>query len=149
MEQRVDNHIKLKEIANNFVNRVVLGGVARKSALVVALFGELGTGKTTFTQYVAEVLGIKERVLSPTFILERIYKLDGIKNFDNFIHIDAYRLDNAEDLDPLGWADILKNPKNIIFIEWADKVENILPKDVIKIRLKHEGGDNRYITIDF
>jgi len=105
----------------------------KKDAFVVGLYGELGSGKTTFVQGAASALGIKENVLSPTFVIERIYKLKNNKNFDHLIHIDLYRIDNKKEILNLGWAEILSNPKNLVFVEWAEKVKKILPKHTLEV----------------
>ena len=119
-----------------------------KRAKVIGLVGELGAGKTTFTQFFAQALGIKENISSPTFVIEKIYKIKSKREFTHLIHIDAYRLNTSEELVHLGWKDILENPKNIILIEWADKVEKILPEGYVKINIEHSGGDKREIFIE-
>ena len=83
---------------------------------------------------------------SPTFVIEKIYKLDN-KNFDHLIHIDAYRLASGEELLHLGWEEIAKNSKNIIFIEWPERVSEILPKDIEKILFTFVGDNIREIEI--
>ncbi len=103
-------------------------------ATVVGLYGNLGAGKTTFTQAVAKQLGIKETVSSPTFVIEKIYTVLHTA-FTHFIHIDAYRLESADELLHLGWEEITSNPKNLIFIEWPEKVASILPSDMMKVQL--------------
>ena len=79
-----------------------------KEATVVGLYGNLGAGKTTFTQEVARLMGIKEKVISPTFIIERIYKINKKSPFERLIHIDAYRLENPKELKAIGFQEILK-----------------------------------------
>src|SRR3954468_23516340 len=98
-------------------------------ATVVGLHGDLGSGKTTFTQSVAKQLGVTDTVTSPTFVIEKIYKLSH-EYFTHLIHIDAYRLESSTELLNLGWHDIELNPKHLILIEWPEKVEDILPKDM-------------------
>jgi len=117
-----------------------------KKAQIVALYGDLGSGKTSFVQGAARAFGIPERVLSPTFIIERVYKISTDK-FTHFIHIDCYRLKNSEELKKLGWDNIAGNPKNIIFVEWAEIVENILPEDVVKIYFEFVDENERKIEI--
>lgn len=113
-------------------------------ATIVGLSGDLGAGKTAFTQVVARILGIKEIVTSPTFIIEKIYKLDeGL--FEHLIHIDAYRLESGDELLHLGWKEISSNSKNLIFIEWPEKVANILPDDAKYIEFKFVDETTREI----
>src|SRR3990167_7430162 len=104
-------------------------------AIIVGLYGDLGAGKTAFTKAVAKELGIKETVSSPTFVLERIYKLPKkfAKNFTHLIHIDAYRFEDEKELLHLGWAEIIADPHNLIFIEWPEQVKGIMPKGHIQI----------------
>ncbi len=115
-------------------------------ATIVGLYGNLGAGKTTFTQCVAEILGITETVTSPTFIIEKIYKLDHMR-FSHLIHIDAYRLDSSNELLNLGWKEISENPKNLIFIEWPERVGEILPADMLKIDFKFVDESTREIQM--
>jgi len=118
----------------------------KDGATVVGLYGDLGSGKTAFTQAAAKCLGVKEAVTSPTFVIEKIYKLDH-KNFEHLIHIDAYRLGSGDELLHLGWEEIAKNPKNIIFIEWPERVSEILPEDIKKIYFTFVDASSRKIEI--
>ncbi len=118
----------------------------RKRALVLGLCGDLGSGKTTFTQQIAKFLGVKEKVTSPTFVLMKTYKLLST-NYKLLVHIDAYRLKNPRELVKLGWRELIKNPKNLIVVEWADKIKKIMPKDTIFICFSHLGGNKRGIEI--
>ena len=120
----------------------------RNNAVVVALEGQLGSGKTTFAKSFAEALGINEVVVSPTFILERIYDLpESSLPFKLFVHIDAYRLDGEKELKKIGWDDLAANPENIIIIEWADRVKKKIPRNAIWIFFEHIDGDVRRVTI--
>lgn len=87
--------------------------------------GDLGAGKTTFVQGLAEGLGIKERILSPTFILMREY--------GNLYHVDLYRLEEGidEEVRNLGLTDIWGKKDNIVIIEWAEKITDLLPENTI------------------
>ena len=131
-----------EKIAREFVEKEFAENKDR--ALVVGLYGDLGSGKTAFTQAVAKCLGVKENVTSPTFVIEKIYKLNN-KNFDHLIHIDAYRLASSDELIHLGWEEIAKNPKNIIFIEWPERVSEILPEDIKKIYFNFIAENTREI----
>ena len=110
--------------------------------LVIALTGNLGSGKTTFVQGFAKELGIKQRIISPTFILMRKYG-------ENFYHIDLYRLeeDIENEVRNLGVEDIWKDPKNVVIIEWAEKIKNLIPKNAKWIKFENLGKDERKITV--
>ncbi|MEK7582949.1 MAG: tRNA (adenosine(37)-N6)-threonylcarbamoyltransferase complex ATPase subunit type 1 TsaE [Patescibacteria group bacterium] len=109
-------------------------------AIVIGLEGELGSGKTTFVQKFAKALGITEHITSPTFVI--------LKKYGNLVHIDAYRLKSSEDLKKLGIQELIEDPRNIIFIEWADLVADILPNDRITIHFEHVSEGKRKISID-
>ncbi len=112
---------------------------------VIGLIGELGSGKTTFTQYLAKALGVKQRVNSPTFNIVKIYKIKNLK-IKNFIHIDAYRLRSAQELKALGVQEYFQDKTAVTVIEWADKVKPILPKNTILIKFQLNKA-SRLITI--
>ena len=111
-------------------------------AKIIALTGNLGSGKTTFVQGFAKGLGIKQRIISPTFILMRKYG-------ENFYHIDLYRLEEhvEEEVRNLGVEDIWKDPKNIVIIEWAEKIKDVIPKEAKWIKFSNFGKDKRRITV--
>lgn len=119
---------------------------AAKPACVVALYGDLGSGKTTFTQVVAKELGVEERVASPTFVIEKVYHLSSGQKFQRLIHIDCYRLDSPSELEHLGWAEIVADQGNLIMVEWADKIASILPPDYLKIKFKFIDEQTREIS---
>lgn len=112
---------------------------SKNKAFIAGLSGELGAGKTTFIQGFARGLGIKHRLTSPTFLIIRNYKLPNypIANYKSFYHIDAYRIKKPKELTGLGLREILANPKNIILIEWAEKIKRILPSKMIWIEFLH------------
>ena len=114
-----------------------------KKALILALEGELGSGKTTFIQGFAKGLGIKRRILSPSFLILRLYSL---KNF-NFYHLDCYRIKKTKEILDLGFKEIIKEKKVVVVIEWADKIYQILPKNIIEIKFKWLGENERKIII--
>lgn len=114
-----------------------------KGGAILALSGELGSGKTTFVQGLAKGLGIKQRIISPTFILVRKYGL-GPKNF---YHIDLYRLETGIDREVrnLGIEEIWDNPENIVAIEWAEKIKKMIPEKATWIEFKNLGENERKI----
>ncbi len=129
--------------------RVVLGSHPSRHALVLALQGELGAGKTTFTQGFARGLGIRERISSPTFIISRRSVIPRKSRFKSFFHIDCYRLSKPADLLSVGWKDIVKDPSNVVVLEWPERVSRLLPKDAITLRFSYAKGKNvRRITLE-
>jgi len=119
---------------------------SKDSATVVALSGELGVGKTAFTQEVASALGIKEKVTSPTFVIEKIYPLTH-PLFSRLIHIDAYRLSSGEELEKLGWKELLQDPQTLIFIEWPKNVSSVIPVGAKVLTFTVIDEDTRSINI--
>ena len=111
-----------------------------------ALSGELGAGKTVFAQGFAKGLGIKEKIISPTFVLIRQHQIPKTKKV--LYHIDLYRLENIESLKQLGIEEICSYSNNIILIEWADKIEKILPADTLKISIAKIENTKRLIIIE-
>jgi len=113
---------------------------------IVALIGELGSGKTTFAQGFAEGLHIFESIVSPTFKLVSEY--DGEKC--KLIHVDTYRLDSIEEFLNICGEDIIRTPGAIILIEWADKIIDILPPDTVQIHFQRVSKieNERELTIN-
>ena len=112
----------------------------------------MGSGKTTFVQGLAEGLGIKQRIISPTFILVRKYALElkaKSSKLKAFYHIDLYRLEeNIEaEVRNLGLEEIWQNPENIVVIEWAEKIKSMIPKKAKWIKFENLGVDKRKIII--
>jgi len=121
-----------------------------KGGEIIALIGELGSGKTMFVQGVAAGLGIKEKITSPTFVLLKEYKTK-ISNFQSpiskLVHIDCYRMKNIEDVESIGIFDYFRRKDIVCLIEWADRIKKILPRDRIEIYFEHLGKDKRKIKI--
>jgi tRNA threonylcarbamoyladenosine biosynthesis protein TsaE len=109
---------------------------------VIVLAGDLGAGKTTFVQGLAVGLGIVEKVTSPTFILMKEY-LGG--RFP-LMHMDIYRLGRVQEVIDLGYDEFL-DPSYVVAVEWGDMVEPLLPQEHLKVELRHEGGDERTVTL--
>ncbi len=130
-----------KKFAGEFLNELPKNG---KRASVVGLHGSLGAGKTAFVQCVAEILGVDEHVTSPTFVILKNYKLQ-TKNYKLLIHIDAYRLTKGEELQKLGFGELLSNPQNLIFVEWPEHVKEALPTDYTKLHFEFVDETTRRI----
>lgn len=120
---------QLQKSASTFVQRLQ---PLRGRATVVGLYGDLGAGKTTFTQSVAKALGVDTPVSSPTFLIFKRYTLHDSR-YTSLVHIDAYRLKTSDELRKLRFDELLADPGNLILVEWADKVTDLLPKDHQKL----------------
>lgn len=135
-----------------------------KSRRVLVLYGELGSGKTTFVQGLAIGLGIKKRIISPTFIIIREYKISPPRSplghlgggeatistparCNTLYHIDLYRIESKRELKRLGLEEIFEDLRNIVAIEWAEKIENLLPKMRIDIYFKYLAENQRKILV--
>jgi len=123
-----------------------------KGGEIFALMGDLGSGKTTFAQGLIRGLGIKKRIISPTFILVRHYEVLSTLKFGrikNIYHIDLYRLEGSigEQLSELGFSDIISDDSNVVLVEWADKATNVFPSNTVWIEFKNVGKDKRKIIV--
>lgn len=137
---------------------------------VLALYGDLGSGKTTFSQGIGKALGITNRMVSPTFIVVRSYKLpllpllrSGVSGqevisdelpsalrstpFANLYHIDLYRIEKPEEVIDLGILDFARDPKNLVVIEWAEKMGKYLPEKRVDVKFEYVGEKERKIII--
>lgn len=115
-------------------------------ATLVTLSGELGAGKTSFTQAFAHALGIEDHVTSPTFVLEKVYALPEGKGFTHLVHIDAYRLKNGSELGALGFDALVQDPQTLIVLEWPEMVEDTLPLADVSITLVVREDQSRTIS---
>lgn len=115
---------------------------------VIGLIGELGTGKTIFTKGLADGLGVKNVINSPTFVLMKIYDIIDRGNIKKLCHIDAYRIKTFNNLKAIGAEEYMKQPDTITVIEWADRVKDKLPKNTYFINFKHQGENNRLIQYE-
>ncbi|PIP34002.1 tRNA (adenosine(37)-N6)-threonylcarbamoyltransferase complex ATPase subunit type 1 TsaE [Candidatus Falkowbacteria bacterium CG_4_10_14_0_2_um_filter_48_10] len=126
--------------ANPRATKKLAGGWAAslRPGEIVALIGELGAGKTVFTQGLAAALGVQKNITSPTFTLLKIYpaRRQGIKRL---VHIDAYRLKTSADLDSTGWLDYLDDPAGLVVVEWADKIKHPRLRRARIVRLAVQG----------
>lgn len=114
-----------------------------KGGDVLCLYGDLGSGKTSFVQGLAKGLGIEGRIISPTFIIARQYEMGDL----NFYHIDLYRTQSMHDLLSIGMDEILENKNNIVAIEWSEKLLDLLPKKRIDLKFEYIGKEKRKIII--
>lgn len=144
-----------QKIGNSLAKSIIKTGPGEK-ALVFALMGDLGSGKTTFLQGFAKGLGIKERILSPTFVIikrftlaysGRSYDKETHSSFREFYHLDCYRIQKLKDILGLGFQEIISDPRNIIVVEWADRVRKLLPPRTVWVRFETAKKNERTISI--
>ena len=137
-----------KKFAGEFAKKLKPGDI-------LALYGDLGTGKTTFIQGLVASLGYKDKVFSPTFIFVRPYKISesGIASRDQekkikiFYHIDLYRIEKPADLKTIGIEEFLNEGDSVSAIEWPERIENGLPARTVKIRFAYIDETKRGITV--
>jgi len=127
-----------------------------KGGEVIGLIGELGGGKTVFVKGLAEGLGIKDLITSPTFVLLKEYKLsprhlhlEGVKTevLGFMVHVDAYRVESFKDIKSIGIEDYLGRDNTIVIVEWAEKIRKTLPKNTIYIKFNHINENVREIIL--
>ncbi len=118
---------------------------------VICLYGDLGAGKTTFVQGLAKALGIKQRIISPTFIIVREYRIPvyplPMIHYSLLTHIDCYRLESETDAKSFNLQEMWTNQQNLVVIEWAERIKHILPKPRIDIQFKYINEEKREISI--
>lgn len=110
---------------------------------VICLYGNLGSGKTTFTKGFAKGLGIKERIISPTFMLVRQHKG---KDKIIFYHVDLYRLNSKQEIKNLGLDEVFEDKNGIVVVEWAERIKDEKPKKRWDICFEHLKEKTRKIT---
>jgi len=129
-----------KTITNNFYETQKLGeefSAQIKDGGILCLEGNLGAGKTTFTQGLLEGLGCEGPFTSPTFVLMKKYQ-------ENIYHLDAYRIDETN-LDDLGWEELISEPKNIIIVEWPERIQKRIPENAQWIKFEWVDENKRVI----
>lgn len=142
MRINTSSSAQTKKIGKYLGEQIVKSAI--DTPIVIALAGDLGTGKTTFVKGLAQGLGIKVNVVSPTFILIGAYKGPRYTLY----HIDPYRLEKPETLkDDL--KEVLRQRYSVIAIEWAPKLKRLLPKTTIWVECRHKEKTEREIFITF
>ena len=138
---------KIVRVLNNEADTRRLGLEIAESldpGVVIALVGELGTGKTALTKYLAEGLGVTEEINSPTFTIVKEHRSGRLPLY----HFDVYRLSNVDEFFDIGGEEYLYGDGGCV-IEWADRIAEALPEDTVWIRLEYGGKeDERTVTIE-
>jgi len=117
-----------------------------KPGSIIALYGDLGSGKTTFTNFLVKALGFASRVQSPTFVIVRRYQKDS-GELRRVFHVDLYRLTKPEELDVLDFEEMFQDEEAIIIIEWPELLENMLPESAKKISFEYVEENTRRINV--
>ena len=129
-----------------FASSVLANLPSSDTAVILSLSGDLGSGKTAFVKELGKVLGLKEEILSPTFVIMKRYKIKNSK-YKNLIHIDAYRIEDPRELLVLNWQEIVSDKDNLIAIEWPEKVERLIPPNSPKIKFEFVDENVRRVTL--
>jgi len=143
-----NSYKETQKLGKELAEKILKAGLQNK-AVVLGLYGNLGGGKTTFLQGFAKGLGIKEKILSPTFVVMKKFKLNPSAQrltHDTYYHIDCYRLEGNEAILSPDFKNIIKDPKNIVAIEWPEKIKKALPKGIIKISFNFIDKNKREVS---
>jgi tRNA threonylcarbamoyladenosine biosynthesis protein TsaE len=114
------------------------------TALIVGLSGDLGAGKTAFVKGIGKALRVPHEITSPTFVIQKIYPTEH-PHFSRLVHIDAYRLEEPSELVALNWHETATDPKNLIFVEWPERVEPVIPVRALRLNFEMVDQDTRRI----
>ncbi len=104
-----------------------------KHATIVGLSGDLGSGKTAFVKCIAQILGITKEVVSPTFVIAKFYNIPEGARWKQLVHVDAYRIEDPDEVRPLHLAETFADPDNLVIVEWPEQLGVFFPKDAIKL----------------
>ena len=141
-----------KHITHSFEETRALGEELSKQLRggeVICLYGNLGAGKTTFTQGLAKGLGIARNIISPTFIIMRTYDIQASHNdvtAKQLYHVDLYRIETEHDIEGLGILDLIGDPEAVVLIEWPEKIAHLLPENRREVHFTYLKDDDREIS---
>ena len=137
METRIQTLEELQKLAGEVLTALE----PRKGATVIALKGDLGAGKTAFVKAVAKHLGIAHEITSPTFVIMKLYEIPTHSFLKTVVHIDAYRIEDEDEMRVLKFGEILDDSRNLVCIEWPEKIQNLISHDakVIEFTLNQDG----------
>jgi len=138
------NNRATQKLAQDLIKKILKQ--KKRQAIVIGLIGDLGSGKTTFCQGLAKGLGVKEKILSPTFVIFRKFKIQN-SNFKIFYHFDCYRIEKPKEILKLGFKKIIAQPENIVVIEWAERIKKVLPRQTIILYFALLDKNLRKITL--
>lgn len=137
---------EIKALAKSLLADLALNAPT-DSAVVLALTGNLGAGKTTLVQALAKELNVSSAVTSPTFVICKSYPTEH-PVFTKLVHLDAYRLEAESELGPLHFSEILAEPHTLVCIEWPEKIASALPPHLTKLSLTVIDETSRQVTYE-
>lgn len=139
-----------QKFSERLVKKILKQKPKKSGATVLALQGELGAGKTTFTQGFLKALGVKYRVASPTFLIMRKYEIStpiqkGVSHYHHAYHFDLYRINEPKEILDLGFKKIISDPHAIILIEWPERIKKLVPKNAVWVNFEHGKNEKERI----
>lgn len=141
MTKITNSALQTQEFANEFI-------VQYLKSNIVALIGDLGSGKTTFVQGLGQSLGIQESITSPTYLLLKQYTVKNHPKIKKLIHVDLYRINSWEEIAELDLEELWRDPTNLVVIEWGERIEKYLPENTQRVVFKHLSENKREIIVD-
>ena len=133
---------QLPSVATRIIDNLPITSVG---ATVLALHGNLGAGKTSITQAIADQLGVAETVTSPTFVIRKDYSITHTR-WNQLVHIDAYRLESAAELEPLQFAELLQASGVLLIVEWGERIATALPESTLHLEISIRSDESRSIA---
>ncbi len=143
MEHIVDEK-GLSQVAEEFIRNYP---AVSDRATVIGLSGDLGSGKTAFVKAIARTLGVAEAILSPTFVIAKFYQLGDRLPWQTLVHVDAYRIENPEELRALKWEEIVTDRRNLVMIEWPEQLGEFFPPDAPMLHFRFIDETHREIKV--
>jgi tRNA threonylcarbamoyladenosine biosynthesis protein TsaE len=134
--------VGLREAARQFINANAL----QEKGLVIAFYGKMGAGKTTFIKALCEELGVEDVITSPTFAIVNEYSLPlGGRLEGALYHFDFYRIKKIEEVYDMGYEDYFYSG-NLCLIEWPELIEDLLPEDALRVTIEEQPDGSRIIA---
>ena len=137
MEIKIQNIETIREAARQFINANAL----QEKGLVIAFYGKMGAGKTTFIKALCEELGVEDVITSPTFAIVNEYTIDR----QSIYHFDFYRIKKIEEVYDMGYEDYFYSG-NLCLIEWPELIEDLLPENALRVTIEEQPDGSRTIT---
>ena len=149
MKTRTIHHV---EELDGLVTELLAALPRGEGASVLTLQGDLGAGKTALVKALARTLGIAETVTSPTFVIMKSYSIHAHAHFDTLVHIDAYRIDDEDELRVIGLEALLNTPRTLIALEWPERIPEALGKlgheRILAVSITLGEAQERIVTYD-